>query len=143
MDMRSGMRANRRDPNFRALTPFTRLPSNACTFSVENDASAPHLLKGEFAVVDTDDCELQHGELYVIQYMSGRREVVQARTDRTFWWVGDLRGYRQTGLISGIPVFEGLVDGPYEREHLQSKLVGRIIGFASMPLGAVLSSYRQ
>lgn len=52
--------------NFRALTTFKRLGSQHKTFLVKDDASEPHLLKGEYAVIDITDNEPQHGELYVI-----------------------------------------------------------------------------
>ena len=57
------------------------------------------------------------------------------------WFVGDLRGYRQTSEVAfdSIPVFAGLSDGPYRTEHLQSKLIGRVVGVAFSPLGGLLA----
>jgi hypothetical protein len=45
----------------------------------------PHLRRGEYAVIDTSDRDLQHGELYLDQSNSGprRRSIVQAKIDRT------------------------------------------------------------
>jgi hypothetical protein len=57
----------------RALTIFDSLPRNYRTLRIADDASAPHLKAGEYAVIDTTDRELQAGELYVIQYESGDR----------------------------------------------------------------------
>ena len=140
----------KRQANLRALTRFDRLPPGHGTFLVPDDASAPHLRKGEYAVVDLLDREVQHGEIYVIQYESGerRRSIVQTRKDllnitgpgaedSLVWWVGDLRGYRKTEetVFGGIPVFAGLSDGPYLAENLQPKLLGRIVGFALASLG--------
>jgi hypothetical protein len=100
----------------RALTIFDSLPRNHRTLGIADDASAPHLKAGEYAVIDTTDRELQAGELFVIQYDSGdqRRHVVQIRSTRSGWWAGDLAGLRQTNeKVFGIPVFLGMSDGPY------------------------------
>jgi hypothetical protein len=41
--------------------------------------------------------------------------------------------------MGGIPVFAGLSNGPYRTEHLESKLIGRVVGVASSPLGELLA----
>ena len=133
----------------RALTLFDNLSVGHGTFLVTDDGSEPHLKRGEYAVVNTVDREVQHGELYVVQSESGprRRWLAHARKSMTnitgpnakpslVWWLGDLRGYRETDEpYLGVPIFSGLSDGPYETEHLQSKLVGRVVGFAFKSLG--------
>jgi hypothetical protein len=43
-------------------------------------------------------------------------------------------GARQTKEC-GCPVYAGLSDGPYRTEHLQSKLIGRVLGVAFTALG--------
>lgn len=156
MNQQNGKRsAHRRgQPNLRALTSFDALVADHKTFLVEDDASAPHLRKGEYAVIDTTDCDPQHGELYVIQYESGerRRRIIQVRSDQLnitglgaapslVWWVGDLRGYRQTDEVAfgDVPVFAGLSDGPYQTDHLQSRLIGRVVGVASLDLGGLIA----
>jgi hypothetical protein len=135
----------------RALTVFDSLPRNHRTILIRDDASAPHLKAGEYAVIDTTDRELQSGELYVIQYDSGdrRRHLVQIRTGHIttdsgrrelVWWVGDLAGFRQTDeKIFGLPVFAGMSDGPYTPGLLKKKLLGRVVGYAEMALGGLLA----
>jgi hypothetical protein len=137
----------------RALTRFDRLPSHCGTFHVTDDGSEPHLHVGEYAVVDVLDCEPQHGELYVLQNQGGRRRrwLCCIREDRghrdgsyqigddpsvQYWWAADVRGFRQTSkrIEGSIPVFAGLSDGPYSTEHLKSKLVGRVVGYAVVPM---------
>jgi hypothetical protein len=129
------------------------LPAQHKTFRVRDDGSDPHLHEGEYAVIDTTDRELQHGELYVIQYENGRRSrhITQAAAERMnttgeqaepslVWFMRDLRGFRKTNEgMGGIPVFAGLSDGPYRTEHLQSKLIGRVVGVASSALGKLLA----
>jgi hypothetical protein len=141
--------------HFRALTLMKKLSPGQKTFRVTEDDSAPHLTKGEYAVVDTADRDLQNGELYLVQSNSGERprNIFQTRSDMLnitgpgaepslVWWVGHLRGFRKTDeVVDGhIPVFAGLSDGPYETEGLQSKLIGRIIGVAFSPLDGLIAA---
>src|SRR5450759_2323788 len=110
----------------RALSKFESLVPGLKTFLVEDDGAAPHLNIGEYAVVDTADRELQHGELYLIQSEGGERVrvLMQARSDHLVipdadpelvWFVGDLADFRKTSekAPGGIPIFAGLSDGPY------------------------------
>jgi hypothetical protein len=129
------------------------LPPDHKTFRVGDDGSDPHLHEGEYAVIDTTDRELQHGELYVIQYENGRRSrhISQATAERMnttgehaepslVWFMRDLRGFRKTNdSMGGIPIFAGLSDGPYRTERLQSKLIGRVVGVAFSALGDLMA----
>ena len=142
-----------RKTELRALTVFDRLPPKHSTFRTTEDGAEPHLCKGEFAVVDTTDREPQHGELYVIQYhgYERRRVIIQVRSDllnitgpgaepSLVWWCGDIRGYRKTDeKMMGCPVYAGMSDGPYQTEHLQQKLIGRVVGVAFTALGNLLA----
>jgi hypothetical protein len=129
--------------DFRALTPFASLGPEHSVFPVTDDASAPHLRKGEYAVVDATDRDPQRGELYVIQEGDYPPRIVQVRAGEAniigpsaapslVWWVGDLRGWRRVGgdrvPEGNIPLFEGLSDGPYLTQGLRSQLIGRIVG---------------
>ena len=114
-------------PQLRALTPFKRLPVDHKTFKVTRDGAEPHLNVGEFAVVDTTDREPQHGELYLIQWSGGSREIVHVKwrhqnvkapgrsnfEPALVWYVGDLRGFRKiaNASIGGSKVFVGTSDG--------------------------------
>jgi hypothetical protein len=129
----------RRQSPIRALTIFESLPCGHNTLLISDDASAPHLKAGEFAVIDTLDRELQAGELYLIRYSSGRH-VVQIRSTPSGWWASDLAGYRQTDeKIFGVPVFAGMSDGPYAPGQLKKKLLGRVVGYADTALGGLLA----
>ena len=78
-------------------------------------------------VIDQFDREVQHGEVYLIQYHSGRRRryLRVARSsycnitgpdaeESLVWWLNDLRGWRNTGKrVHGVPLFAGLTDGPF------------------------------
>lgn len=135
----------------RALPTFEHLPGGHATFWVNSDGSAPHLNIGEFAVIDTTDRKLQHGELYLKQSDTGLRDrsISQAKLDRSvlrvddedepLWVLHQLRGFRRARkLDSGIPLFTGLCDGHYPTSWLEEQLLGRVVGVSSAPLGALL-----
>src|SRR6476660_5524081 len=141
--------------DLRALPNFDNLPKGHSTFWVSDDAGAPHLEIGEFAVIDTTDRKLQHGELYVMQGDTGRRKrsIVQAKIDRSgvqfvddageptnevVWQTCQLRGFRKVGETdSGTPLFTGLSDC-YPAEWLEDRLLGRVVGVSGGPLGNLL-----
>ena len=129
-------------PELRALMMFDTLPEGCIAFLVTDGYSLPHIRPGEFVVVDTNDTKPREGEVYVIQWMSGRRQVCQARTHPSFkrngdedaWPVGSLRrtdvmkwieAQRASGQIA---IYPGWTDGWYDADHLQEKLVGAVIG---------------
>jgi hypothetical protein len=137
---------------FRALTPFETLPAGHATFRVDDDGSAPHLNVDEYAVIDTNDRELQHGELYLYQSNCGPRDrsIVQAKIARsvtmeddpsgTVWSTRQLRGFRKTGRDDlGIPLFTGACGGHYSAEELRAHLVGRVVGVSMDPLDNLLA----
>lgn len=142
--------------DLRALTPFKNLPPGHKTFEVTRDGAEPHLNVGEFAVIDTSDRDVQNGELYLIQWTQLREiVVVRRRTENLIlpghtmaeptlcWYAGDLRGYRPLGKVTGqgSPVFVGTVDGPYLTDHIEEKLMGRVVGFAPTSLGGLLDQH--
>jgi len=137
-------------PSLRALTFFGSLPPHHKTFRVRDDASAPHLKPGEFAVIDTRDAELQKGEVYLIQYESGSRYLVQINTGRIgtlsgrqqlVWWARDLAGFRRVDTLPGsIPCSAGVSDGPYSPKQLRRKLLGRLVGYSETALGGLLDA---
>jgi hypothetical protein len=139
-------------PSLRALTFFESLPPHHKTFHVRDGASAPHLKPGEFAVIDTRDTELQKGEVYLIQYESGRRSryLVQINTGKIgtlsgrqqiVWWACDLAGFRRVDTMpNGIPCFAGVSDGPYSPKALRRRLLGRLVGYSETALGGLLNA---
>lgn len=152
----------RRAPEYRALTVYESLTDDLRTFAVADNSAAPHLRRGEFAVIDTADCQPQNGELYVIQWASGdrKRRIVQVRSDylnltgpgaekSLCWWVADLvrpRSLKELDVVIDAArkagrtlVLTGLSDGPYQTDHLSEKLLGRVVGVAFAPLGGLLA----
>jgi hypothetical protein len=137
-------------PSLRALTFFGSLPPHHKTFRVRDDASAPHLKPGEFAVIDARDTELQKGEVYLIQYERGSRYLVQISTGRIgtlsgrqqlVWWACDLAGFRRVETLpGGIPCSAGVSDGPYSPKALRRKLLGRLVGYSETALCGLLDA---
>lgn len=133
---------------YRAFELMVELPPSCIVFPVTDTDSLPHLRPGEFAVVDTTDMEPRNGEVYVIQWQSGARVLCQAniyrpgqlfyQDDRETWRVGSIRrgptyeailaAAKESASRGRIYVVPGWCDGPFNRDHLKSCLVGRVIG---------------
>ncbi|MGH6861808.1 MAG: hypothetical protein ACRECY_16275 [Phyllobacterium sp.] len=129
-------------PELRALMMFDKLPAGCISFLVTDDYSLPHIRPGELVVVDTNDTRPRNGELSVIQWQSGRRQVCQSRISTKFreddgsptWSVGSLRHpdietwLKSERAAGRVPIYPGWSEGWFDSEHLQSKLVGAVIG---------------
>ena len=144
-------------PEYRALMMYDHLPDGCTSFMCADDYSLPHIRPGEFVVVDTTDRTPRDGEVYVIHWSSGRRNICQARrtkpmqhrspgetawkTDR-LWTVGSLKRIMGRAAIEGwleeateitrrtgvIQQFPGWSDGWFGDDHLESKFLGCVIG---------------
>ncbi|MCL8382471.1 hypothetical protein [Xanthobacter aminoxidans] len=143
-------------PELRAFLVLNEVPPGHMTFEVPDDTFAPHLQKGEFAVVDLSDHEPWDRELYVISFTSPRTRVglawriVQMRARSMFLQRG--RGWTTRPEPGSVPAtcwtacfwmppddpaererlrragMVGTSDGPYTTEHAAECLVGRIVG---------------
>ncbi len=134
---------------FRALTVFDRLPEGCIAFPVVDPHSMPHLRLGEIAVCDRNDREPQHGELFVMQWSSGRQSIMQAAAREhigidgkpfTGWWTRNLAASRfsyaervamircDDSEIASAAMTLCYTDGPRQIEGFRQAIVGRIIG---------------
>lgn len=143
-------------PELRAFLVLNEVPPGHMTFEVPDDTFAPHLQKGEFAVVDLSDHEPWDRELYVISFTSPRTRVGLA------WRIVQMRGRKQFRRPNGVwtnspepgnmpavswtacfwmppddPAererlrregLSGSSEGPYTTEYAAECLVGRIVG---------------
>lgn len=143
----------------RALEVFSTVPAGCILQCVSNDHSDPHLRIGEFAVTDTTDTEPQNGEVYLIKWLSGGTDIVQAFT-RAFrhpdqgelvgWWTRCLNfkpldeALNEARKRGGIPEISATsyVDGPRMRDTFQQALIGRVIGIYQ-PVDLFAGSIRQ
>lgn len=126
------------------LNVYRTLPPHCIAFEVKDHHSMPFINPGEVVVVDTEDRTARVGDIYVIEWNGGSRNLCQARHSRwqkegepTLWNVGSMRVSRPEELeawiakanAGTIPVWTGgWTEGPFTIEHLESKLVGAVIG---------------
>jgi hypothetical protein len=144
--------------DYRALQRIDELPAWWALFAISDDDAAPHMQRGEFAVVDTTDRDLQHGELFirksggVHRYSEARRYLFEARrsfedttgsgVEEEVWWFAppffrprsfdELVGAQAAGRRSL------LTDGPMLKSGAEECIVGRVVGFATAAIGPVL-----
>lgn len=137
------------------LNVYRELPPGCVPFLVQDEYSMPFIRPGECVVVDTTDTTPRVGDIYVIQWdntLRGevRRDICQARHSSAMWksrdaqplWhvtsmktagPGDLERFieetaanRAKGMV---PMWTGgWSDGPFDYDHLASKLYGAVIG---------------
>ncbi|MGE0284075.1 MAG: hypothetical protein AB7P20_26150 [Rhizobiaceae bacterium] len=137
-------------PAYRALMVYDRLPAGCIAFLCTDAYSEPHIRSGEWVIVDTTDTIPRNGEVYVIEWMGGRRNICQAhrRPSRCInaapgaqqWLVGGLSNPRgRAAMEAALAAYVGgdapmqsggWSEGPYadDCEYLASKLVGCVIG---------------
>lgn len=135
------MEAFEHSPGLRAYLVLDALPAGARAFMVTDEMAEPHIHLGELAIVDTNDRELQSGEIYLVRWSSGGERLISIKyrsTGWVGWWVGTAGrpwGHRKPGQLpismeKTLQVAQrwGLVDGPYKPHVLRSLLVGRVMG---------------
>lgn len=129
-------------PGLRAYLVLDALPAGARTFMVADQMAEPHIHLGEVAIVDTNDRELQSGEIYLVRWSSGTERLMSVKyrsTGWVGWWVAAAAypwGRRRKPGEAAVPMEAtiaraqrwGLIDGPYNPEGLEKRLVGRVIG---------------
>lgn len=132
------------------LNVYRTLPPHCIAFEVTDRHSLPFIEPGEVVVVDTEDRTPRVGDIYVIEWIGGRRNVSQARHSAAAWQKAgcDLRWHVGSMRTTAPAEFEGWLaaaaeanrkgmvpqwcggwaEGPFSFDHLQSKLVGAVIG---------------
>jgi hypothetical protein len=137
------------------LNVYRTLPPHCILYEVTDRHSLPFIDPGEIVVIDTEDRTARVGDIYVIEWQGGRRKLCQARHsqwnhgDELCWFVGSMRttsrkefetwlAKARTSWAKGqIPTLvAGWSEGPYETDHLESKLVGAVIGVYKPTNGA-------
>jgi hypothetical protein len=129
---------------YRALTLFDAAPEGHILWPVQDESADPHLKPGEYGVIDTADRQPVAGELFLIEWNSGRRSYVQTNVRRfggdPVWMTDPLNRPRgaeelQRWLRERRPIYTS--DGPYPVEYLACKLVGRVVGVVIPSPGAL------
>lgn len=129
------------------LNVYRTLPPSCVPFVVDDDYSFPFIERGECVVIDTEDRTARAGDIYVIQWNGGSRNLCQAMLSRwqkegeePSWNVGSMKRATpeeldrflddvRNNMSKGIPTWTGgWSEGPFALDHLESKLVGAVIG---------------
>ncbi|MCZ7488512.1 S24/S26 family peptidase [Rhizobium rhizogenes] len=132
------------------LTVYRTLPPHCVTLEVTDRHSLPFIEPGEVVVIDTEDRTPRVGDIYVIEWAGGRRNVCQARHSATPWqkdgqeprWhVGSMRTTTPAEFEDWIAAAAeanrkgmlpqwggGWAEGPFTHDHLKTKLVGAVVG---------------
>lgn len=121
---------------YRALQLYDHVPALHQGVIVTDDDFEPHLRKGEMAIVDTTDKEIQFGELFVITLAENTDHmslaIVQLLREKVCvgGTIGLMYGFSLLG--NGGLMYQGqrlrYVDGPLGIKHWPGKCVGRIVG---------------
>lgn len=141
---------NSRPRQHNTLNVYRTLPPHCIAFEVTDRDSLPFIEPGEVVVVDTEDRTPRVGDIYLIEWIGGRRNVCQARhsavpnqktDDEPRWHVGSMRttshdeferwlaGAEEAKRKGMVPQWcGGWSEGPLTFEHLESKFVGAVIG---------------
>lgn len=130
------------------LNVYRTLPPHCIAFEVTDRHSLPFIEPGEVVVVDTEDRTPRVGDIYLIEWIDGRRNVCQARHsswqkdgEEPRWHVGSMRTTTRAEFEEWLTASNdasrrgmtpqwcgGWTEGPFTLEHLESKLVGAVIG---------------
>ncbi|MBB4407068.1 helix-turn-helix transcriptional regulator [Agrobacterium radiobacter] len=131
------------------LNVYRTLPPHCIAFEVTDLHSLPFIEPGEVVVVDTEDRTPRVGDIYVIEWIGGKRNLCQARHSSAIyqsrkeiaWNVGSMRTTspyefgvwlekaKADHARGVVPVWTGgWTEGPFTFEHLESKLVGAVVG---------------
>jgi hypothetical protein len=118
-----------------ALPVTSEMPAGHTTVYIYDERHSPHLRPGENALVDTTDRDIVFGELYLIRQSRGP---VIWQVYKAPEWVQDPEKHamlyplnRPRLLPDGNPDLTGplhLADGPLPRDHLATKVIGRVVG---------------
>jgi len=122
-------------PGLRAFIVYSELPEGCFAIEAANSDQRDHVRRGEFAVIDPTDTEPCEGELFAIQWNGSYPDqlpplaLVEIRYNEK--WGGWLACVtRHVMALDGRNVGEAMcwADGPYQAEHLRTKLRGKVIG---------------
>jgi hypothetical protein len=131
---------NAQQPGLRSFIVYGEMPEGCIAIRIDDNRAAPHVRPGDVVIVDPRDREPMPGEMFVIEWMNGKRQVVETRkqrltvhprdggaAERQDCWFAE---WQMTihGLGGGEDQTQRWADGPYSENALTEKLVGRIVG---------------
>jgi hypothetical protein len=124
-------------PGLRAFVIYDEVPEGCIAFEIDGDEVAPHVAAGEFAIVDPADRKPMVGELFLIQWSGGSRQIIEVAKhpkpqnivgyDGADYWMACWRMTMVTATGRPCDAIRW-GDGPYRTHHFQERLIGRVIG---------------
>ena len=125
-------------PGLRAFIVFDEVPTGYILHEVQDDRMAPFLSRGDVAVIDTREADPIHGELSLIEWQSGRQQIIEVgrfdRPENIEGWDGQSEywcAFWRMELLS----FDceranhaRWFDGPYPEAAFAEKLLGTVVG---------------
>lgn len=112
----------------RALDVLSTVPAGFIVNRERDDTNAPHIRAGERIIADPADREPIHGELFLIEWSGGRRDVMQTVLRRETGMVQLDGSRRDEDLWTLTGLGFCLSEGPMRDAYLRTKIVGRVIG---------------
>ena len=89
----------------RALEVFSTVPAGHTLHPQRDDAHAPHIRAGEFAVIDPTDREPEHGELFLIEFgrnsHAGPRATIMQTWCKWYEYIGQPRKSPDEPVVMG------------------------------------------
>ncbi len=119
-------------PGLRPFIIYDTLPDGMATHFVTDGRNEPMLRSGEVLVIDPSDCDPMHGELFAVQWKSGKLPSVELTTwlDRKDCWaIGGIQPafVAERAGATAIPAcYVG--DYGYRTEYMREVILGRVIG---------------
>lgn len=125
-------------PDLRTFIIFDHLPDGCFVFEVVDNCVAPHVRAGEFVIVDPTSTTPIHGEHFLIEWNSGRQQVVEVgelpRPEQICDWDGVATFWNAYvnnpcfDMAGEVVSVSRWFDGPYTEDGFAKKLVGQIVG---------------
>ena len=134
------------------LPTITEIAPGYIAHKVENERAQPLLSEGDYVMVDTGDTLPVPGGMFLVEWSSGRRSLMSTRPTAcehkrdeqgrthlfmrkdgpdTVWYFDPLvspRTMEETQEWIRAGRMMSTSDGPYDLDHMRSKIVGRLVG---------------
>lgn len=129
---------------------YRRLPEACFAFELRDHSCEPLLHRGECLVIDLLDREPVEGELFLVEWSGGRREVVEFLprdvAGEPHWY---LHSYNRPRSVDEVGEWlkrrwaGAFPDGPYAADappetHIRRRVVGKVIGILEMDFRPML-----
>lgn len=125
-------------PGLRSFIVYDQIRESDLVFEVTGEEADPHLQPGDFALVDTTDREPNQGELFLVEFMNGRRQICETverfgcyvqngvSEEKNLWWLRWKMNIRSlSGAVNDRATY---ADGPYDTTQVTGKIVGKVVG---------------